>query len=350
MRKFTFSFVLIISFTVAKSQTFRGTVYDLSTDGTLGYAVVYINGTSVGTYSDMQGNFELNISKYSSRPITISLVGYFSVTISEHSTNKKYLIYLTPKIKELQEVVVTADGYREANLKIFKREFLGNTQNSLDCKILSENNIYFHFNPESKTLKAFSSEPILIHNKALGYMITYYLDKFIYVDSTIEIGPLNKKREQFESMTLLGNYIFSDELSKLSESEKLKIEARRRNAYLGSRMYFFRLLYQGYLYQLGKHNILLSDKGIIHKDFLINSKKKLNSDSLVISKNTLSGYLKNEGDLYVKYRTRHTSIYIKVDSVYFEKDGYFDPVSLEFSGEMSKQRIGDLLPFEYTLE
>jgi hypothetical protein len=39
-----------------------------------------------------------------------------------------------------------------------------------------------------------------------------------------------------------------------------------------------------------------------------------------------------------------------MDSVYFEKDGYYDPTGVAFSGEMSKQRIGDLLPFEYVLK
>jgi hypothetical protein len=39
-----------------------------------------------------------------------------------------------------------------------------------------------------------------------------------------------------------------------------------------------------------------------------------------------------------------------MDSVYFEKDGFYDPIGVEFSGEMSKQRIGDLLPFEYLLK
>ena len=45
-----------------------------------------------------------------------------------------------------------------------------------------------------------------------------------------------------------------------------------------------------------------------------------------------------------------TTMNIKKDSVYFEKDGFYDPFGVVFSGEMSDRRIGDLLPFEYLLK
>jgi hypothetical protein len=52
----------------------------------------------------------------------------------------------------------------------------------------------------------------------------------------------------------------------------------------------------------------------------------------------------------VTYKLRDTKINIKTESVYFEKDGYYDPLGMDFSGEMSKQRIVDLLPFEYSIK
>ncbi len=352
MKKITIIIILIGYFSTVHSQTFRGTVYDRSTDSTLSFAAVYISGTSVGTYSDIHGNFELDISKYHSRPITISLLGYFSVTLSYHNANIMRQIYLTPRIMELKEVIVTVDRNenRDANLKIFKREFLGETQNGMYCKILNENDIFFAYNSESGILKVFSSKPILIQNNALGYTITYYLDKFIYSYKTQERSNLLKYHELFESMTLLGTYLFKDDFITLSESEKRKVEARRRSAYLGSRMHFFRLLYKGNIIQKGKHDIILSDNTHTSMPFSISSKNTIDSNSFVVKKDSLSGYLKNKGELSVKYRTRLSTVNIKVDSVYFEKDGYFDPVGVEFSGEMSKQRIGDLLPFEYLID
>jgi hypothetical protein len=115
-------------------------------------------------------------------------------------------------------------------------------------------------------------------------------------------------------------------------------------------MHFFRSLYNGNLIQRGEYSISISDNGSFTKGFSINSKTPINSDSFIIKKDSLSGYLKNAGELSVTYKWMNTLINIKWDSVYFEKDGYYDPVGIEFSGDMSKQRIGDLLPFEYFIK
>jgi len=133
MKKITIIILLLTYFSTAHCQVFKGTVYDRSTDSTLSYAIIYISGTSIGMYSDLHGNFELDISKFSSLPITISLFGYHSITLHKHAGNIMNNIYLTPKIMELKEVIVTAygRGNRDEYLKIFKREFFGETQNSI---------------------------------------------------------------------------------------------------------------------------------------------------------------------------------------------------------------------------
>jgi hypothetical protein len=352
MRKLYIIIILIGYFSATHCQTFKGTVYDRSTDSTLSSAIVYISGTSVGTYSDIHGNFELDLSKYSFMPITISMLGYYSVTLSEHSSNKMYDIYLSPKMNELNEVVVKGKkGKWESYLRIFKREFLGETENAMECNILNEkdlrfsyNSNRFSFNSDSSTLTAFSSKPISIRNDALGYTITYYLDKFKY--SLIK----GENKEITEATIILGNYLFKDDLLTLSEPERSKLVERRKSAYLGSRMHFFRLLYGGNLNQRGRYNISLSDNSLISKGFSIGSTATLSSDSLVIRKDRNSSYIQYEGSLFIKFGEKHSTIVVKMDSVYFEKDGYYDPTGVDFSGEMSKQRIGDLLPFEYLVK
>jgi CarboxypepD_reg-like domain len=351
MRKLAIIIVLLGYFSAAHCQTFKGTVYDRSTDSTLSSAIVYISGTSVGTYSDIHGNFVLNISNYSSMPITISMLGYYSVTLSEHTSNKMYDIYLSPKINELNEVVIKGKkGKWESYLRIFKREFLGETENALECNIINEKDLRFSYNSsnfgyssDSSTLIAFSSKPILIQNNSLGYSITYYLDKFKYSRIKAE------NKEITEASTIIGNYLFKDDLSTINEPEKSKVVERRKSSYLGSRMHFFRLLYGGNLFQRGRYNISLSDNMLFSKGFSIGSKMPISSDSLVISKDRISSYIRKEGDLYIKFGEKRSTIVVKMDSAYFEKTGYYDPNVIEFSGEMSKQRIGDLLPFEYLI-
>ena len=38
------------------------------------------------------------------------------------------------------------------------------------------------------------------------------------------------------------------------------------------------------------------------------------------------------------------------DSVCFDKQGYFDPLGISWTGEMARQRIADLLPYDYSMK
>jgi hypothetical protein len=341
-RNITIIVLVLTCFSSAYCQTFKGTVYDRATDSTLSFAVIYINGTSIGTYADNHGKFELDISGHSSGPITISMVGYYSVTLPEHIRNEMHKIYLSKKINELDEVVIQGKkGNRATYLKIFKRQFLGETVNASKCEILNEKDLRF-YNIYDTTLSAYSSTPLIIRNKALGYTITYYLDKFLYNCQADKTHIFN------ETCLILGNYLFKDDLIALGDSEKRAVERRRRSGYLGSRMHFFRLLYSGNLHHKGRSVTSLSESVNTPAVFLIYT--NTNSNSFIIKKDSLSGYLKYKGGFSVKYKGIDSKIIVKKDSVYFEKYGFYDPFGVDFSGDMSDRRIGDLLPFEYVLK
>ena len=68
--------LITLASSIAYSQIIKGTVYDSETKTTIPYAAVYFNRTLVGTASDDEGNFELNIAKYASKPLTIRAIGY----------------------------------------------------------------------------------------------------------------------------------------------------------------------------------------------------------------------------------------------------------------------------------
>jgi hypothetical protein len=342
MKRIILLLLLINLFQGGYAQLVHGIVHDKSDNSKIGFASIYINGTSVGTNSDQNGYFELDISKYGSLPLTISALGYYSVTLADFSREKPIEVYLTPKTFELNEVVVRGKkGNWNTYIQIFKKQFLGSSANALRCDILNEKDLRF-FNINDTSLSAYSLNPLIINNKALGYNITYYLDKFIYNYQKDEKHIFN------ETCFILGNYLFKDDLLTLSESEKIAVERRRRNAYFGSRMHFFRLLYLGNLHHRGQNITALSDSVTIPTIFLIYSKN--NSKSIVFKKDSISGYIKYKGDLLVKYRSLSSTINIKKDSVYFEKYGFYDPFGVDFTGDMSKRRIGDLLPYEYKLK
>jgi hypothetical protein len=228
--------ITIISF----SQIIKGTISDKNTKSAIYYASVYINGTFIGTYTDENGNFELDISKSPSMPISISAIGYYSVTLDEYSVSKLLIILLEPKVFELQEVVIKAKAInrqRRANMVIFRNEFLGTTDNGRMCDILNEEDITFNYGSDKDTLKAYASKPIILENRALGYKITYYLDAFEFY-----------RKEQ--SFFFKGNMVFTEDLTS-DESKKQYYTKQRQYAYIGSRMHFFRMLYTNSLSATG---------------------------------------------------------------------------------------------------
>jgi hypothetical protein len=311
-------------------QIIRGTVIDQNTNMPVEFATVYFSGSGNGTYSDRNGNFRIDATKYSSMPLIISALGYYSNQVIEFAPDKNYLIYLLPKAYELKEVRVSARSNslkRKVNYNIFIKEFLGRSMNARSCVILNPDDIILDFHSNHDTLRVFSLEPIIIQNKSLGYMVTYYLDKFVYSNKS---GYL----------LIRGNYLFTDD-KKQPETMIAATMNKRRTAYLGSRMHFFRSLWENQLDQ----------SGFLIKDSL---NVRIPYDSIIVLNDSLSSksqvkYLRYSGTIFVAYYSMIPQSKMKIsgEKVLFTRDGFFDPLGIMWEGDMANQRIGDLLPFEY---
>jgi hypothetical protein len=325
MRKYIFLLLLININITAYNQVIKGTVLDKQTKKIINFASVYFNGTFVGSYTDTNGNFEINVSKNKLMPLSVSALGYFSTTVADLPTDKTILIYLEPKVFELDEVVINAKSYarkRKIYLRIFKNEFLGTTSNALNCVITNENDIKFDYEAGNDTVKAFASAPILIENRSLGYNITYYLDKFEYYKSS-------------SSFSFQGNIIFKEDLT-ADETQQQIFVRRRKNAYLGSRMQFFRALWLDDL----------NSTGFTVKN---SSNETLSNKKIVYQENSRTKYLKYPGGLSLCYYSKVPTSFIvfQKERVYFNSDGYFDPDGITWEGNMAQLRIADWLPYEY---
>jgi hypothetical protein len=327
MRKLILLFLFFNINLVAYNQVIKGTIFDTKTKSTIYSASVYFNGTSVGTLSDENGNFQLDISKYHpSMPLTISAIGYNSVTLKDFSTTKPNLVYMNPKLFELNEVTVNAKFHgleRSENLTIFRNEFLGTTSNAMNCKITNEDDIRFKYSTNKDTLKAYATKPLQIDNRALGYKITYYLDIFEY-------------DKQSKSFLFKGNIIYRED-STAKGTNKQYFERKRKLAYLGSRIHFFRALWTNDLNSAG-FTVRNSANAIIPYDKMVfqqeNHKKYLNYPSgLGIS-------------YYSKQPTSHI-VFLK-ESVFFDPSGYFEPDGIIWEGEIARQRIADLVPYDFS--
>jgi len=325
MKKLILLFVLVNHLSVAFTQIVKGTLLDKQTKEKIGYAAVYFSGTFNGTYSDKDGNFSIDVSKNSSMPLSVSAVGYYSVTLNSFSGAKPLTIYMTPKIYDLNEVVIKARSLareRRLNLEIFKDQFLGQTYNSQQCKILNENDITFNYEKDKDTLRAYASKPVQIENSALGYKITYFLDKFEY----------DRKNRTF---FFKGDIFFNEDIS--PEAAVIQsYDLQRRDAYMGSRMHFFRELWADNLKASGFEVYDPSGENLDYK-------------KIVFENSNHKKYLAYKKDLVITYNSKVVKSFIVFlkETVYFDGTGYFDASCISWEGQMASQRIGDLLPFEY---
>jgi hypothetical protein len=332
MKKLISVFLFLNLYLVAYNQIIKGTILDKNTKGPVAYATVYFNTTSVGSYTDDKGFFKLDIGNITSMPLTISALGYYSTNLSDYSPNKDILVYLTPKLFELKEVVVNARGReatRKQNLDIFRREFLGKTENAKECEIINEDDIRFITSADKDTLKAVSLNPIIIINKRLGYKITYYLNNFEYINSAF----IND---------LTGSSFFNEDTTLISGRQDF--EKRRLDAYLGSKMHFFRSLWQNNLESAG-YIVSNSKRKLTYKD-LVRSQLSIDPDK---SRKYIFYSEPQAEILSIKWLPGKTEsgMAILKSSVYFEKSGYYEGRDIIWRGEMAKHRIADMLPFDY---
>ena len=92
------------------SQIIKGSILDSSTKNPIPFAVAYFDGTSIATYADDKGSFQIDARKIQSMPLVFSALGYFSSKVVDYSPSKEIIVYLTPKTFELSEVSVATKG------------------------------------------------------------------------------------------------------------------------------------------------------------------------------------------------------------------------------------------------
>lgn len=247
----TISFLLVINSLVAQSARYiiSGLVRDASSGETLPFANVFLTGTTYGTVTDKEGNFELKVFERGTYELIVKFVGYDTYAQTIEFTNheeKTFAINLTLAAVNLGSVVVTdrEDEEWQANLSSFKDAFLGRTKNSKKCKILNEEQINFYYNEEKGTLEAFCNEPIKVQNDALGYTLDYYLEQFI-IDYKAGYASFY-------------GFTFYQESKKGNKVKRRFVKARDK-AFYGSIEHFFRSLSADQLKEEGWKVMLAQD-------------------------------------------------------------------------------------------
>jgi hypothetical protein len=325
MYRFVLSIILIDIYTLVTGQVIQGTVCDKETGEAIGFAGIYFDGTFTGTTSDATGHFSLDISKYPNRAPTIGAMGYFTRTFPEISVKSPNIICLVPRKFEIKEITVGAKslvGERKNNMGYFRKEFLGTTLNGRSCEIVNENDITFNYGSDDDTLVAYALAPLQIINRSLGYEITYYMDQFWY-------------DRRSGSASFFGSIVYNKDLA--AGFERGRIERRRRNAYSGSCMHFFRTLW-------------LDD--LDDTPFKVESSEggRLEYTQIVTEGENGIKYLSYDVPLDVYYYSTWSRIEFIRDTIPFEETGFYDPHGITWKGRMGDQRAGDWLPYDYLPE
>jgi len=118
------------AFLYAQSVTISGKVTD-ETGASLPGVNVVQKGTSIGTITDVNGSFQLNVEDPQNSTLVFSSVGYISEEIAL-GTRVSFEVRLTPDITQLEEIVVSAFGLeREAKSIAYARQ-------SVDAETMTE--------------------------------------------------------------------------------------------------------------------------------------------------------------------------------------------------------------------
>ena len=233
-RSILFVLLLILVFSEkvsAQSASVSGRIIDAQTSEGLPNANVFIDQTTFGVAADADGNFLFKNIPPGSIVLVFSFVGYKTYQVSltvEEGKDVNLLIRLQPQLEELSEVEVkgSKDKKWEADLKKFKRYFLGTDDAGSRCII--ENPWVLDFSEDSKNgdFLAKASQPLEITNPALGYKVRFILQEFRYAPTYYKIA---------------GNAQFT-EIPPVDAREALDQMRQRKTSYLYSDRYFFKSL------------------------------------------------------------------------------------------------------------
>ncbi|SKA03428.1 carboxypeptidase-like regulatory domain-containing protein [Sediminibacterium ginsengisoli] len=235
--------LLSVSFfaTLEAQQSLRGIVIAADNKKPVALANVFLSNTSVGTVTNDKGEFTIDRFPSGRYDVVISCIGYESyvTTLQSNQLPEQLHVTLKPKVHELQEVVVAPfekNGWERWG-KFFVDNFVGTSAFAEDCKLKNKDVIKFRYDKKANVLQAFASEPVILENKALGYILKYDLKDFIYNYNT--------------RILYFQGYPLFEEMETSRNRLKERWERNREDSYYGSLMHFMRSVFRNRLVENG---------------------------------------------------------------------------------------------------
>ena len=225
---FLILFILLFSNLAIAQFKVTGKVLNKVNNNPVESATVFVNKTSNGTKTDKYGNFVIYNLQPGNYEIIVSTIGFktYQVPISVQSNVKLTTIALEEKTIPLDEVrITTAKKLGNEYMEMFEREILGTSKFGKQCKIINPKVIQLNFDKRENKLTAYTTDFMIIENKALGYRLKYLVEEF-------------ERNEKTELLSYIGYVLF--ESIQGNDQQRREWKEKRITAYTGSLQHFFR--------------------------------------------------------------------------------------------------------------
>jgi CarboxypepD_reg-like domain len=325
----------VLSHTLLGQRVIYGTVYDSASSERLPSVNVYINNSTIGTTTDVDGNYSLLVPD-TPVDIVFSFVGYRSYIFSTakfKSDSVRLNVKMAMTTTSLQTVVVRGETDKEWRRMMgrFSAIFLGMKHFASYCSILNAGYIDLESTRIDgiRVLTASSPRPIEILNDALGYKIHYDLQIFLS----------SSRGDQFTGS------VFFVPLKPLDSAQSAFWHLNRQGAYVGSVRHFFKSVIRKELKEEGYSLTIEEGK----------TSRPLQPDSIGISEVKGIYRIKMPRQVKIEYNDSKflkevTTSVMAFPNGYVEVDGMgsiVDPLTIISSGYMGELRVSDMLPFDY---
>lgn len=220
-----FCFCSHVSF--SQRASISGKIIDATSNEPLHFANIFLNRTSLGATSNLNGEFRLERLPMGDFDLIVSFVGYqsYQTKVSlQQDTHLSLTVRLSLEDVKLKPIEVSAKPDKEwkRQLDFFEKHFLGKAAKQQGCSIINPE--VLSFNKQQSTFTATATEPLRIENKKLGYLIHFQLKQFSYSS---------------DKFLILGNVFFSPEETQDKE-QQVQWDKNRENAYRGSTKHLFK--------------------------------------------------------------------------------------------------------------
>lgn len=358
-----------------------GIVVDAETSKPIPGTSVFVSNTNLGTITAADGSYILRVpgGKYE---VIFSAVNYVTKVLpSDSRTDSFKMIYLLPKVKDLEEVIIRKydpDGWKKWG-QFFLSNFIGTNDLAEDCILRNPGTLRFYHNRRTGVVTVVAQDVLLIENNALGYTIKYQLVEFTYDPAT--------------RIVFFEGYPLFEEMS--GNNRKLRRWLQnRKEAYYGSQLHFMRSVYRNTIAEEGFEVHRLQKrknaekervKAIIHKGYSGDSTEyfnwvlsqpdsydllqasKLTGDSIAFAVDSVTAGMGFSDHLDITYTRKETpvkfrNVYPKaptlmtsqitlldIEFIQIQSDGSFYPtrslLNLGYWGWSEK--MSGMLPFGY---